>query len=411
MRKWIVILGVAVLVVVGAVALVAVNLNSYLNENENRDWVASQAESALGRSVSFGKVGISLLGGLGVRVEDLRIGDDPAFSKEPFVSADVIDLRVAILPALFGDIEVGRVMLRSPSITVIQTAQGLSTDSLGGGAEPATPEETASSTEEATQTGGLPAFVVAVVDISDGTLRFINKTSTPAAESAIEKLDFRASNVSLTGPIGFELKAAVLGAGRQNIRIAGQVVDLENPKADFTLTSRELELAPGAGDVPPDTLRDLELTGRLSLPKAGPHIQAKVRSPRGTIAGAAYTDLAVDFALQNQVATIEKLSAAAFDGEIGRGATELRRSPDALVDARREDRREPLTEVVALHRRTARRQPRPHGCGRRVGSDQAEPPGQGQRPARRRRAKGRQPRRIRAEGNHRLARPFGSAPP
>jgi uncharacterized protein involved in outer membrane biogenesis len=310
MRKWIIILGIAVLVVAGGVALVVANLNSYLNENENRDWVAGQAESVLGRSVSFGEVGISLLGGLGVRVADLRIGDDPAFSDEPFVSADAIDLQVAILPALFGDIEVGHVVLRSPSITVIQTAQGLSTNSLGGGAKPATPEETARSAEEATQAGSLPAFVVANVDISDGTLRFINKTSTPAAESAIEKLDFRASNVSLTGPIGFELKAAVLGAGRQNIRIAGQVVDLENPKADFTLTSDELELAPG-------TLRDLELTGRLSLPKAGPHVQAAVRSPSGTIAGAAYTDLAVDFELQNQIATIEKLSAAAFDGEVG----------------------------------------------------------------------------------------------
>jgi uncharacterized protein involved in outer membrane biogenesis len=314
MRKWIIILGIAVLVVAGGVALVAAQLNSYLNEN--RDWVADQAESAVGRSVSFGEVGISLLGGLGVRVADLRIGDDPAFSKEPFVSAAVVDLRVAILPALLGNIAVEHVVLRSPAITVIQTAQGLSTNSLGGGDKPATPEKPARPAEEAEEKGGLPAFVVDSVDISGGTLRFIDKTSSPAAEQAIEKLDFRASNVSLTGPIGFELEAAVLGASRQNVRIAGQVVDLENPKADFTLTSGELELAPGAGDAPPDVLRDLELKGKLSLPKAGPHVQAAVRSRRGTIAGADYADLAVDFKLQNQVATIEKLSAAAYDGEL-----------------------------------------------------------------------------------------------
>jgi hypothetical protein len=314
MRKWIVILGIAVLVVVGALALVVVNLNSYLNEDENREWVASQAESALGRSVSFGEVNISVLGGLGVRVADLRIGDDPAFSKEPFVSADVIDLRVAILPALLGDIEVGRVVLRSPAITVIQTARGLSTNSLGGGTAP---EKAAEPAEEAAPTGGLPAFVVSRVRIRDGSLRFINKTSTPAAVSAIEKLDLRASNVSLTGPIDFDLTAAVLDAERQNIRIAGQIVDLENPKANFTLTSSELVLAPGEGGAPPDAVRDLELEGQLSVPKAGPHVQATVRSPSGTIAGAAYRNLAVDFKLQNRVATIEKLSASAFDGEVG----------------------------------------------------------------------------------------------
>jgi len=309
-RKWIIILGVAVLVVVGALAVVVANLNSYLNEKENRDWVAGQAESALGRSVSFGKVGVSLLGGLGVRVADLRIGDDPAFSKEPFVSADVIDLQVAILPALFGDIEVDHVVLRSPSITVIQTARGLSTDSLGGGGKPAEPAP------EAAKAGGLPAFVVAKVDISDGSLRFVDKSTTPAAESAIEKLDFRASNVSMKGPIDFDLEAAVLGASHQNVRIAGQVVDLENPKANFKLTSKELTLAPGSQGAPPDALRDLELEGRLSLPKAGPHVQATVRSPSGTLAGGDYSDLAVDFEFQNRVATIQKLSASAFDGEV-----------------------------------------------------------------------------------------------
>lgn len=328
MRKWIIILGVVILVVAGGIALVLANVNSYLNEN--REWVAGQAESALGRSVSFGEIDVSLLGGLGVRVADLRIGDDPAFSQEPFVSADAIDLRVAILPALFGNIEVGRVVLRSPAITVIQTARGLSTDSLGGGAEPAEPAKPA---EEAAEKGGLPSFVVASVDVSDGTLRFINKTATPAAETAIEKLDFRASNVSLKGPIGFDLEAAVLGASRQNVRIAGQVVDLENPRADFTLTSDALELAPGAGDGPPDTLRDLELKGRLSLPKAGPHVEATVRSPRGTIAGAAYADLAVDFKMQNQVATIEKFSAAAFDGELAAtGSADMRHAERPSFD-------------------------------------------------------------------------------
>jgi uncharacterized protein involved in outer membrane biogenesis len=158
MRKWIIILGIAALVVAGGVALVVAELNSYLNEN--RDWVADQAESALGRSLSFGEVGISLLGGLGVRVADLRVDDDPAFSKEPFVSAAVVDLRVAILPALFGNIAVERVVLRSPAITVIQTAQGLSTNSLGAGDKPAKPKKAARSAEEAEAKGGLPVFVI-----------------------------------------------------------------------------------------------------------------------------------------------------------------------------------------------------------------------------------------------------------
>ena len=44
-----------------------------------------------------------------------------------------MDVQVAILPALFGTIEVRRVVLRSPAVRVIRTAKGLSIDGLGGG--------------------------------------------------------------------------------------------------------------------------------------------------------------------------------------------------------------------------------------------------------------------------------------
>jgi uncharacterized protein involved in outer membrane biogenesis len=311
MKKLLIVLGVAIIVAGGVVAVVVANLNSYLNEN--RDWIASQLESVLGRSVTFGEVGVSLRGGLGARVADLKIGDDPAFSNEPFVTAGAIDVRVAILPALFGNIEVGQVVLRSPSITVVQTAQGMSTSTLGAAED----EKIADEAEAPAQEAGLPAFVVASIEISDGTLRFIDKTAKPAAETSIEKLDFKASNISLDGTIPFEVEAAILGASRQNIRIVGQVKDLANPTANFTLTSNALEIGREPGEAPTHTLRDVELKGSLSLPKSGPQVGAALRSPHGTFAGADYRDLQVDFKLQDQVATIEKLAASAFDGEIG----------------------------------------------------------------------------------------------
>ncbi len=310
MRKWILIFAIACLVVFGALALLAMNLNSYLQDN--REWVAEQAESLLGRPLSFGEAGISLMGGIGVRVADLRIGDDPDFSKEDFVRADAVDVRVAILPLLTGNVQVTRVVLRAPAITVIQTAKGLSIDSLGGNGK-VEKKPAAGETGES----GLPDFVIAVVDITDGTLRFIDKTARPAAEQSIQQLDFRASNVSPSGPIGFDIQAAVMGASRQNVRIEGTVVDLENPKLDFELTSGAFEL-PAAGEgVAPDVLRDLAIAGNLSLPKAGPKVTATLRSPKGTVAAADYRDLSLDFEMQKQVATIQKFSLQIFGGSLG----------------------------------------------------------------------------------------------
>ena len=50
-------------------------------------------------------------------------------------------------------------VLRSPAISVVQTARGLSTSTMGGG-KPA---------EEAPEKARLPAFTVARIEVSDGT--------------------------------------------------------------------------------------------------------------------------------------------------------------------------------------------------------------------------------------------------
>jgi len=325
MRKWILVFAIVCLLAVAALALLATNLNSYLNDN--REWVAEQAQAALGRSLEFGHAGISLSGGIGVRVADLRIGDDPAFSQDDFLRADVVDVRVALMPLLSGDVEVTRVVLRAPVIRVIRTSKGLSTDSLGGGAgqgKSATAEKESDSSEA--EAGGLPDFLIAVVDISDGTLRYIDKTVKPASEQVISKLDFKASNVSRSG-VSFDIRAAVMGAESQNVRIEGRVVDLENPKVDFELTSKAFELPSDGGAAGTDLLRDLGIAGSLSLPKSGPKIAATLRSPKGVIGAADYSDLAIDFEMQKQVATIQKLSLQVFGGTLGvTGQYDMRRA-------------------------------------------------------------------------------------
>jgi uncharacterized protein involved in outer membrane biogenesis len=259
MRKWLVLAALIALGLAGILALAVANLDRWLNAN--KELVAERVESALGRQVSFGEVGLSFRGGLGVRVTDLRVGDDPAYSAEDFVRSEAVDVLIRIWPALFGEIEVDRVVLRHPSIRVVKTAKGLSTDSLGGGARAQKPP--------AEGGGASPALLVALVDVSDGEIRYVDRTASPAAEFAVNDLDVRASDLGMDRPVSFELEAAVLGAERQNLDVAGTLGPLgsANPRADLSLSLDPL-LAEKVLALPP--LRDalpqgLAASGPLEL--------------------------------------------------------------------------------------------------------------------------------------------------
>ncbi|MBW2361182.1 MAG: DUF748 domain-containing protein [Deltaproteobacteria bacterium] len=257
MRK-VLIVGLLLFVGLAAAMVVAFrNLDVYLTEN--RELVSAQVADVLGRDVHFESVAVSWSGGFGVRVEALRIGDDPAFSDEDFLSADAVDVRVGLLPALFGRVEVGRVILRAPRVFVTQTPSGLSTDSLGGGA-PAAESETG---------GAPPALGIALLNLRDGALRFVDRTVEPAVTLEIEQLDVRASELGVVEPVDFDLSAALFGAPDQNLTVSGTLGPLASdaPQLDVDLA---LDLAALEQVLRVPFLRallpeDLAASGRLSV--------------------------------------------------------------------------------------------------------------------------------------------------
>jgi len=188
MRKF-VILGAVLLVLAVALFVAASNLNHYLEEN--REWLAEQASTALGRSVTFDEIGVSLRGGLGARVTSVAIGEDPSFGKGEFLRADRIDAVIKILPALRGRYEVARVEIDAPEINIIKTRNGFNFDSLG----PAGGDAAPAAKKEPSAAGALP-FLVSSLRIDDGRLQFSDRTTSPASELKVEHLDFAASGRS-----------------------------------------------------------------------------------------------------------------------------------------------------------------------------------------------------------------------
>src|SRR4051812_36762798 len=104
---------IAAAALVGLIVIVAIGLALFLDANQFRPALAAKMGEGIGRRVEIGNLKISWLAG-GVAAEDVVITDDPAFSKDPFVTAKSVSMGVDIMPLIFSR------SLRVQSFTLVQ---------------------------------------------------------------------------------------------------------------------------------------------------------------------------------------------------------------------------------------------------------------------------------------------------
>src|SRR5215475_2107397 len=91
----IVLIVVAVLVVLLVVAPFLIPVNQF------KPTIEEKASAAIGRKVQLGNLSLSLLSG-SLSAENLSVGDDPKFSKSPFLTAKSLKVGVEIMPLIFS---------------------------------------------------------------------------------------------------------------------------------------------------------------------------------------------------------------------------------------------------------------------------------------------------------------------
>ena len=220
MRKLLIISAV-LLVIAGLIVFAVSNLNSLITSN--KDQILQQIEQALGREVAIQEIGVMVWGGIGARLTQFRIADDPVFSPDDFITANDLQVNVALLPLLSQEIQVTRIILHKPHIQIIRDEQGrFNFASLAQGdqaaQESALPDRTESwytSSSDPSSAAAIP-LLIALVDIEGGDVRYIDKQH--GSDFRVTQLDLRANDLSLDQPVFIELVAAVL-AEQQNVAI------------------------------------------------------------------------------------------------------------------------------------------------------------------------------------------------
>ncbi len=297
MRKLIVFGLVLLLLAGGLVGFAVSNLDGLVNANKDR--LLAEAEQALGRAVQIGEIEISLWGGLGARLQNVVLADDPAFSSETFVRAADVQVKVKLLPLLRQKIEIRRVRVREPVIRVIRNAEGVfNFASLGGGetrdapphtseAAPASSAASNAASNAANSADGLPLLLVALASISNGAIHYTDQGTK--TELHVSQLDLEVEDLSFDQPLSLELAAALLSE-RQNLHLAGSFGPLgREGQAELLAVDASLRLDPLDSAVLPRALPQVVKALPPGLGLSGPlRVSSRVA---GTVGALTVSDL------------------------------------------------------------------------------------------------------------------------
>jgi AsmA protein len=122
MAKKLLFAGVAV---AGLLIVLVAGVFLFLDANQFRPKLEVMMADALGRRVTIGHLSIALLSG-GIAADDLMIADDPAFSRQPFVTARSVTVGVDLMPLILSrSLRVQSFRLNQPSVTLLRSASGV----------------------------------------------------------------------------------------------------------------------------------------------------------------------------------------------------------------------------------------------------------------------------------------------
>jgi AsmA protein len=234
-------------IVVAAVVVILIALPFFININSFRPKIESELTSALGRPVTLGELSLSLFSG-NVGVENVSIGDDPAFSKSPFITMKSLKVGVEVMPLIFSrQLNITGIALEEPQITLLRASNGTwNFSSLGGASKEKSPEPAKS---------GAPQHLsIAKLEIKDGKLS-IGKPKSTEKPQVYDKVNVEVSNFSLRSQFPFELNVNLPGGGDAKLNgKAGPINPQDSAKTPFeaSMKVKDLDLA-ASGFVDPGT--------------------------------------------------------------------------------------------------------------------------------------------------------------
>lgn len=243
--KW---LGIIVGVVVVILIIASITLPYFLPLERIKEMASQKASDAIHRNVTIGKVSFNIF--TGIQLNDLSISNRPGFSKDPFISADRIDLKYDLWKLLGGTIEIDKVVLVRPQILIETKIDGSSNYSDLVGVKKPSPKSAASPQKKkeaisimiskfAVENGLLtlhqPYNVIQLKDlnVSLSGISLVTKKPMNLNMGALILYENRPASLSLSGNINLDMNKSVAKFSGFNLIVAGEKISFDADISGF----------------------------------------------------------------------------------------------------------------------------------------------------------------------------------
>ena len=234
-------------IVVGVLLVLLILVPLLVDVNAFRPKLESELSSALGRQVKVGNLSLSVFSG-SVGADDISISDDPAFSREPFVTAKSLKVGVEMMPLIFSKtLHITGITLNRPQITLLRGQNGTwNFSSLGGN----------SSSSQTAKSGGSSTGALSVdkLNVDDGSV-LVGTANSIVKPRTYEKVNVEVTNFSTTSQFPFTLTAQPPGGGDIGLKGKCGPINAGNTMAtpvEASLSIGKLDLS-ASGFVPAST--------------------------------------------------------------------------------------------------------------------------------------------------------------
>ncbi|GEM_PF-2881594 len=243
MRKWV--WGIVGLLLFLLIAILLLPL--LINLDSQKDRILSIIEKNLNRKVEIGQIGLSLWPGIGVKLKQVRIQDDPSFSQGSFFSAEDLTIRLRLLPLLRRQVEMVSMTLKKPEVVLVENTQGVLNATTIGSSNPSSPSPPTSPGASSSGPGQLLGLLgLDRLEIKRGKVSYFKHSNQPATSPQYEMRDL---DLAITG-LGLNktarVKASIEKSPSGRVELTAQAgpltPDLQPKKVNLELKNGKSDL-------------------------------------------------------------------------------------------------------------------------------------------------------------------------